>query len=68
MSACGLARVRLLDASAAIFSREREPLIEGHAAFEAPAVLRGPVTKLRFSDDMQDMAPWRFPRGRGRCW
>ena len=65
MSACAIALVLLLDASASIFPAEWRLQAEGHAsAFEDAAVLRaierGPgiaVTALSFSDDARDMVP-----------
>jgi len=71
MSACALALVLLLDASASILRREWQLQAEGHgSAFEDDAVLRaiarGPglaVTALSFSDDAREMVPWRILRG-----
>lgn len=73
MSACAIALVLLLDASASIFPAEWQLQAEGHAAaFEDAAVLRaiarGPgiaVTALSFSDDAREMVPWRILRSAG---
>jgi hypothetical protein len=70
MSACALALVLLLDASASIFPAEWQLQAEGHAAaFEDAAVLRaitrGPgvaVSALSFSDEAREMVPWRILR------
>ncbi|MBS7788776.1 DUF1194 domain-containing protein [Roseococcus sp. SDR] len=70
MSACALALVLLLDASASIFPAEWQLQAEGHAAaFEDAAVqraiTRGPgvaVAALSFSDEAREMVPWRILR------
>lgn len=71
MSACALALVLLLDASASILPPEWGLQTEGHAAaFEDGAVLRAiangdgvAVTALSFSDDAREMVGWRVLRG-----
>ncbi|MEI6159410.1 MAG: DUF1194 domain-containing protein [Roseococcus sp.] len=75
MSACALALVLLLDASASISPQEWQLQAEGHAAaFDDAAVLRaiarGPgvaVTALSFSDDARDMVALAHPARPGRC-
>jgi hypothetical protein len=68
MSACALALVLLLDASASILPPEWQLQTQGHAAaFEDPvvnrAIARGEgvaVTALSFSDDAREMIGWRI--------
>lgn len=70
MSACALALVLLLDASASILPPEWMLQTQGHAAaFEDPvvhrAITRGEgvaVTALSFSDDAREIVSWRILR------
>jgi Ca-activated chloride channel family protein len=70
MSACALALVLLLDASASILPPEWRLQTQGHAAaFEDPAVHRAiargegvAVTALSFSDHAREMVGWRILR------
>lgn len=70
MSACALALVLLLDASASILPPEWQLQTQGHAAaFEDAAVNRAiargegvAVTALSFSDNAREMVAWRILR------
>lgn len=70
MSACALALVLLLDASASILPPEWQLQTQGHAAaFEDPVVHRAiisgegvAVTALSFSDGTGEMVAWRILR------